>query len=76
MTPYRYFLVWFIIGVGITSALVLLHQGIGDAMQRMGSVWTLAPGPILMIVLGFGLLVGCLAVIYDRAGDLGSRPAG
>ena len=76
MTPHKYFIGWFMIGVGITSALVLLHQGIGEAVQHSRSVWTLRPHALLMTVLGSGLLVGCLAVIYECAADHGWRPHG
>jgi hypothetical protein len=67
MAPYKCFVWWFMIGVGITAALVLLQQGLSETMQDARSVWTLSPGAVLMTVLGCGLLAGCSALISEYA---------
>ena len=62
----RVFAWWFIVGVTMALAVILLQGGIREAMQAQGSVWELKLMELLTTVLGGGLLGGCIALILDR----------
>jgi len=69
---HKCFMWWFMVGMGITSALVLLHYGVAEAVQRALRLWPFPDLAILLTALGGGLLAGCLALASDRL----SRAAG
>jgi hypothetical protein len=64
--PYKYFVWWFCIGAGLTSALLLLQQGLGDMVQEARPIWALQPVELLMTGVGGGSLAGCLALACER----------
>jgi hypothetical protein len=57
---------WFMMGAGITLALVLLHHGLAEAVQRALRLWPFPDLAALLLALGGGLLAGCLALVADR----------
>ncbi len=65
------FVWWFIVGAGITSALVLLHYGVAEAVQRALRLWPFPDPAVLISALGGGLLAGCLALVSDRLSHAG-----
>jgi len=57
---------WFMMGAGITLALVLVHHGVAEAVQRALRLWPFPDMAVLLLALGGGLLAGCLALVADR----------
>ena len=62
----KVFLWWFVVGATMALAVILLQDGIREAMQAQGSVWELKLVELLTTVMGGGLLGGCIALILDR----------
>lgn len=62
----KVFIWWFVVGSLMALAVIMLQGGIREVMQAQGSVWELKLVELFTIIMGGGLLGGCLALILDR----------
>ena len=66
MHAFKIFLWWFLMGATMTVAVIMLQGGIREVMQAQGSLWEIKLVELLTLVLGGGLLGGCIALLLDR----------
>jgi len=66
MNVVKIFFWWFIMGATMTLAVIMLQGGIREVMQAQGSLWEIKIAELLTLILGGGLLGGCIALLLDR----------
>jgi len=62
----KIFIWWFVMGAVMTLAVIMLQGGIREVMQAQGSLWEIKLAELLSLILGGGLLGGCIALVLDR----------
>jgi hypothetical protein len=62
----RIFLWWFIVGAAMALSVVMLQGGIRELIQDPGSLWEYKLAEMSTVVVGGGLLAGCIALVLDR----------
>jgi hypothetical protein len=66
MHAFKIFAWWFAIGATMTLAVIMLQGGIREVIQAQGSLWEIKLAELLTLILGGGLLGGCIALVLDR----------
>lgn len=66
MHAFKIFAWWFLIGATMTLAVIMLQGGIREVIQAQGSLWEIKLAELLTLILGGGLLGGCIALVLDR----------
>ena len=66
MSSLKIFTWWFVLGVLMATAVILLQGGIRDIMIAGEPLWEIKLMELLTPILGGGLLGGCIALILDR----------
>lgn len=66
MHAFRIFAWWFVIGAVMSLAVIMLQGGIREVIQAQGSLWEIKLAELLTLILGGGLLGGCIALVLDR----------
>lgn len=66
MSSLKIFTWWFLVGVLMAAAVILLQGGIRDIMLAGEPLWEVKLIELLTPILGGGLLGGCIALILDR----------
>ncbi len=66
MKSLKIFTWWFLVGVLMATAVILLQGGIRDIMLAGEPLWEVKLIELLTPILGGGLLGGCIALILDR----------
>jgi pheromone shutdown protein TraB len=66
MNSLKIFTWWFLVGVLMATAVILLQGGIRDIMLAGEPLWEVKLIELLTPILGGGLLGGCIALILDR----------
>jgi len=62
----KIFMWWFVMGAVMTLAVIMLQGGIREVMQAQGSLWEIKLAELVSLILGGGLLGGCIALVLDR----------
>ncbi len=66
MSSLKIFTWWFLVGVLMATAVILLQGGIRDIMLAWEPLWAVKLIELLTPIFGGGLLGGCIALILDR----------
>jgi len=66
MNSLKIFTWWFLVGVLMATAVILLQGGIRDIMLAGEPLWEVKLLELLTPILGGGLFGGCIALILDR----------
>ncbi len=66
MHTLKIFAWWFSIGVIMTLAVIMLQGGIREIIQAQGSLWEVKLAELTTLIIGGGLLGGCIALLLDR----------
>jgi pheromone shutdown protein TraB len=66
MNSLKIFTWWFLVGVLMATAVILLQGGIRDIMLAGEPLWEVKLLELLTPIFGGGLLGGCIALILDR----------
>jgi hypothetical protein len=66
MHAFKIFAWWFVIGAAMSLAVIMLQGGIREVIQAQGSLWEIKLAELLTLILGGGLLGGCIALVLDR----------
>jgi hypothetical protein len=62
----KVFLWWFVVGATMALAVIMLQGGIREVIQAQGSLWEIKLAELLTLILGGGLMGGCVALLLDR----------
>jgi hypothetical protein len=57
---------WFVMGATMTVSVIMLQGGIREVIQAQGSLWEIKLAEFVTLILGGGLLGGCIALLLDR----------
>lgn len=63
---FKVFAWWFVIGATMALSVIMLQGGVRKVWQAQGSLWEGELVELLTVLLGGGLLGGCIALILDR----------
>ena len=66
MHPLKIFGWWFVMGATMTFAVIMLQGGIREVIQAQGSLWEIKLAELATLIVGGGLLGGCIALLLDR----------
>jgi pheromone shutdown protein TraB len=66
MSSLKIFTWWFVLGVLMATAVILLQGGIRDILEAGEPLWEVKLIELMTPILGGGLLGGCIALILDR----------
>lgn len=66
MHVFKIFMWWFLMGASMTLAVIMLQGGIREVMQAQGSLWEIKLAELATLIIGGGLLGGCIALLLDR----------
>lgn len=62
----KIFVWWFMMGAVMTLAVIMLQGGIREVIQAQGSLWEVKLAELATLIIGGGLLGGCIALLLDR----------
>ena len=57
---------WFGMGATMTFSVIMLQGGIREVIQAQGSLWEIKLAELATLIVGGGLLGGCIALLLDR----------
>jgi len=66
MHAFKIFGWWFAMGATMTFAVIMLQGGIREVIQAQGSLWEIKLAELATLIVGGGLLGGCIALLLDR----------
>ena len=66
MKAFKIFAWWFTLGATMALSVIMVQGGIREILQTKGTLWELKLAELLTVIVGGGLLAGCIALVLDR----------